>query len=107
MSAELTARKRTPSRRGLGRCNSMSFPRELRQAIPELHGGRMLELSQINGRAVDSPLFGPMVMLKLVLQETGKLSGEYVVRLDLLPEAASELAATLTRLVADLTPKVL
>src|SRR5262245_45532706 len=101
MSVEL-ARKNPPARRGLSRRNTMAFPRALRDAIPRLHGGRVLELESINGAVSDMMLFGPLVQLKLVVQETGKLDGKYVVRMDLLPEAARELAATLTRLADQL-----
>jgi hypothetical protein len=76
----------------------MAFPRELREAIPDLHGGRELELDSINGQASTVPLFGPLVRLKLVVKETGKLSGRFVVLMDLQPDAARELAATLTKL---------
>ena len=76
----------------------MAFPRELRAAIPDLHAGRILELDSINGRASHTLLFGPLVELKLVVKETGKLSGQFVVRMSLQPDAARELAATLTEL---------
>jgi len=76
----------------------MAFPRELRGAIPDLHAGRVLELDSINGQGSNAPLFGPLVQLKLVVKETGKLSGQFVIRMDLQPEAAREFAATLMRL---------
>jgi hypothetical protein len=76
----------------------MTFPRELRNAIPELHGARDLELDSINGRSSNLMLFGPLVQLKLVVKETGKLSGRFVIGMDLQPDAARELAATLTKL---------
>ncbi len=97
MSKEL-ARKSVPARRGLYRRNTMAFPRELRAAIPDLHAGRVLELDSINGHAGNSLLFGPMVDLKLVVKETGKLTGEFVVRMGLQVDAARKLAATLTEL---------
>jgi hypothetical protein len=102
MSVELT-RKNPPARRRLARRNTMAFPRALRDAIPALHTGRILELESIDGQASYTILMGPMVQLKLVVQETGKLSGKYVVRMDLQPEAARELASTLTRLADQLT----
>jgi len=80
------------------RRNAMIFPRELRDAIPELHGARDLELDSIDGRSSNLVLFGPIVQLKLVVKETGKLKGRFVIGLDLQPEAARELAATLTKL---------
>src|ERR1035437_3792938 len=92
MSTELT-HKNVPARR-LVRRNTMAFPRELRQAIPDLHAGRVLELDSINGRAPDFSLFGPPVELKLVVKETG----EFVVVMGLQIDAARKLAATLTEL---------
>lgn len=79
-------------------CNTMAFPRELRRAIPELHSGRALALDSIDGHAANTSWSGPLVQLRLVLKETGKLSGEFVVRMDLQPGAARELAATLVNL---------
>ena len=96
MSTELT-RKTVPARR-LVRRNTMAFPRELRQAIPDLHAGRVLELDSINGRTSDIPVFSPPVELRLVVKETGKLKGEFVVVMGLQIDAARKLAATLTEL---------
>jgi hypothetical protein len=76
----------------------MAFPRELRDAIPDLHRGRVLELDSINGTAMHTLLFGRLVELKLVVKETGKLSGEFVVGMALQVDAARQLAATLTQL---------
>jgi len=76
----------------------MAFPRELRDAIPDLHRGRVLELDSISGTATHTLLFGRLVQLKLVVKETGKLSGEFVVGMALQIDAARQLAATLTRL---------
>jgi hypothetical protein len=92
------ARKSVPVRRGFAPYNTMAFPRELRAAIPDLHGGRILKLDSINGRASNTPLFGPQVELKLVVTETGKLTGQFVVRMGLKPEAARTLSATLAEL---------
>jgi len=97
MSRQLT-RKSAPVRRGLYRRNTMAFPREMREAIPDLHAGRVLELDSINGHASNTVLFGPLVDLKLVVKETGKLKGEFVIRMGLQPDAARKLAATLTQL---------
>ncbi len=87
----------------LVRRNYMAFPRELREAIPDLHAGRALELDSINGQSSNSLLLGPLVQLKLLVKETGKLSGQFVVRMDLQPDAARKLAAELNKLadVAD------
>ena len=97
MSTQVT-RKRDPAPRTLRRRNTMAFPRELRAAIPDLHAGRVLELDSIDGRAANTQLFGPMVELKLLVKETGKLTGEFVVRMGLQADAARRLAATLTQL---------
>jgi len=87
--------KNLPTHR-LQRRNFMAFPRELREAIPNLHTGRVLELDSINGRS--SKTFGPLVELKLVVKETGKLKGQFVIRMDLRIDAARKLAETLTKL---------
>ena len=78
--------------------NTVAFPRELRDAIPDLHGGRVLKLDSITAGVSRAEVFGDHIQLNLTVRETGKLSGEFVVRVDLLPEAARTLAATLTRL---------
>ena len=78
----------------------MGFPRELREAIPDLPTcvGRVLQVDAINGDASNTQLCGPRVNLKLVVKETGKLTGEFVIRLDLELDAARALAGTLTEL---------
>jgi hypothetical protein len=91
------ARKNNPVRR-LARRNYMAFPRELREAIPDLHTGRALELDSINAQSSNTFLSGPVVQLKLLVKETGKLSGRFMVRMDLQPDAARKLAAELNRL---------
>jgi hypothetical protein len=90
MSKQLTRR--------LPRHNTIAFPRELRDAIPDLHEGRVLEIDSISGRAANTPPFGPLVELKVLVKETGKLTGKFVVRMGLQPDAARTLAATLARL---------
>ena len=97
MSSDLT-RKRESMRRTPARRNSMAFPRELRDAIPAVHDGRILELDSINGQASNTPLFGPLVELKLILKETGKLTDSFVLLMRLQPEAARQLSATLSEL---------
>ena len=78
----------------------MSFPRALRDAIPDLPTcvGRVLHLESTTGAAFHSELYGPQVKLKMVVRETGKLKGEFVVGVELQPEAARALAETLARL---------
>ena len=78
--------------------NTIAFPRELRAAIPDLHGGRVLKLASVTAGVSRAEFFGAHIQLNLTASETGKLSGEFVVRVDLLPEAARTLAATLIRL---------
>ena len=100
MSKELS--RRTVARRyRLTPYNTIAFPRELREAIPDLHGGRVLKLDSVNGKASNTNLFGKRIHLSLEVIETGKLKGKFVVRMDLLPEAARTLAATLSRLADD------
>ena len=97
MSSQLT-RKSVPAPRRFFKGNHMAFPRELRGAIPDLHAGRVLELDSINGDASHTLLLGRLVHLKLVVKETGKLSGKFVVGMTLQVDAARQLAANLTRL---------
>jgi hypothetical protein len=82
------------------RANTMSFPQQLRDAIPELHPcwGRILVLSSIDGDCRHN-LRGRRVGLKFQVEETGKLSGTFPVYADLDVEAARTLAATLLNLV--------
>jgi hypothetical protein len=97
-------RKNVSIPRGLYRRNWMAFPRELRSAIPDLHGGRVLEIDSLNGQASNTPLFGPCVELKLVVRETGKLSGEFALLMGLQAAAARQLAVTLTELADQAEP---
>jgi hypothetical protein len=80
------------------RHNTIAFPRELREAIPDLHGGRVLELDSITGRGGETVFGTRIVELKLLVKETGKLRGEFVLHVGLQVEAARELSATLARL---------
>ena len=79
--------------------NTMSFPQELRDAIPELQPcwGRCLVLASIDGKCQHN-LRGRRVGLKFMVEETGKLSGAFPVYADLDVEAARTLAATLLKL---------
>lgn len=99
MSTELT-RADVPVPRSRFSRNTMAFPRELREAIPDLptYVGRVLELDSMSAQPTNTHLFGPRVHLKLVVKETGKLTGEFTVRMDLEVESARALAATLTQL---------
>jgi hypothetical protein len=78
--------------------NWMVFPRELRSAIPDLHGGRILEIDSLSGNSSNTRLFGSLVEVKLVVKETGELRGTFVLSVALQADAARQLAATLTQL---------
>jgi hypothetical protein len=99
MSTELS-KIDVPVPRGRLSRNTMSFPRELRNAIPDLptYVGRVLELDSMSAAPTNTNLFGSRVHLKLVVKETGKLHGEFTVLVDLETESARALAATLTQL---------
>jgi hypothetical protein len=92
--AEVPAQKR----RWESSRNTMSFPRALRDAIPDTHAGRVLELASTSGAVSEAYPNCPPVQVRMLVKETGKLTGEFVVVLDLQPEAARALADTLTRL---------
>jgi hypothetical protein len=100
MARQLTRKAGAVRRRLVGR-NTMGFPRELRNAIPDLHGGRLLEIDSIAGRAGNTPWAGPAVELTLVVKETGKLSGRFVLGMSLQVDAARKLAATLSELAGE------
>jgi hypothetical protein len=104
MSTKLT-RKNAPIPRGLYRRNWIAFPRELRAAIPDLHGGRVLEIDAVTAQSANAALFGPLVELKLVVSETGKLSGKFVLVMGLQADAARQLSATLAQLADQADPK--
>ena len=99
MSKEV-ARAETPARRRRWESsrNTMSFPRALRDAIPDMHAGRVLELASTDGAISDMYPNCPPVQLRLLVKETGKLTGEFVVMMGLQPAAARAMAETLTRL---------
>ncbi len=82
--------------------NTITFPRGLRDAIPNLHGGRTLKLDEVTGLISRAEFFEDHIQLNFTARETGKLSGEYVVRVDLLADAARELGETLARLANEL-----
>lgn len=78
----------------------MAFPRALRDAIPPLHDGRVLQLDSIDGSASNLAPFGPIVQLRLIVNETGKRSDSFAVVMRLQPEAARKLAVTLETLAS-------
>ena len=105
MSRELVRAKVPVKRRfRLSTASTMTFPRELREAIPVLPTcvGRVLELSSVAGAVSHHPPFGPRVSLKLGVRETGKLKGQFTVRVDLEAEAAKALAETILRMAEQL-----
>src|SRR5262245_3809489 len=80
--------------------NLMTFPRGLRDAIPDMPTcvGRVLELSSMTGDAIFTFWGGRQVHLDLLVKETGRLTGEFRVTMDLQPDAARALAVTLNEL---------
>jgi hypothetical protein len=96
MSIQLV-RPKIPLRQRPGLPNTVLFPRELREAIPDLATciGRVLDLTAVDG---SNPELGPPVSLRLLVQESGKLKGEFTVSVGLQVEAARALAAMLTQL---------
>jgi hypothetical protein len=100
MSAEVTRKSKGLPVTRMHRRNYMTFPSELRTAIPDLptYVGRTLELSSTDGHPSNTRLFGTRVHLNLGLQETGKLKGRFTVRMDLEVEAARALAASILAL---------
>ena len=101
MSKELT-RGAVSRRTRMTPYNTIAFPRALRDAIPDLHGGRALKLDEVTALISRAEFFEDHIQLNFTARETGKLSGEYVVRVDLLAEAARELGETLVRLADEL-----
>lgn len=52
----------------------------------------------MNGDATNTTLLGPGVHLKVAVKETGRLKGEFVIRMDLEPNAGRTLAESLLTL---------
>jgi len=100
MSKELT--HGTPGPLRMAPYNTITFPRALRDAIPDAHGGRVLKLDEVTGGISRAEFFEDHIQLNFTARESGKLSGEYVVRVDLLVDAARELGETLLRLASEL-----
>jgi hypothetical protein len=77
--------------------NSMTFPRELRDAIPdhEPSAGRVLKLESVDAQAAHTVEWGRRVQIRLHVCETGKLSGAFDVLIDVEAEAAQALADTI------------
>ena len=93
----LAVRLDKPPRYRLPPSDHMTFPRELRDAIPPTCGGRVLQLDSVTAGASRS-ILGERVNLRLLVKETGKLKGRYTVAVDLQADAARHLAAMLLEL---------
>ena len=81
--------------------NAVHFPQALRDAIPgpDLPGcDRLLILSSIDGSWSHSIVYGRRVQLNLRVEESGKLTGVFDVKVYLNVDAARALAATLEKL---------
>ena len=102
MSRQLARPALPGKRRWRGSLNTMTFPRQLRDAIPDLPTcvGRMLEIASMDGDVSEMPLAGTRVRLRFTVRETGKLAGEFPVVLELQPDAARALADNLRDLAA-------
>jgi hypothetical protein len=74
--------------------NRVTFPRALRDAIPDFEpcAGRVLQLENAEVRSTDSEWTGRRVAIKLTVCETGKLNGVFNVWVDLNIDAARTLA---------------
>jgi hypothetical protein len=73
--------------------NWVTFPRELRDAIPEseLCIGRVLQLEHADVAPTNTEFFGRRVAMKLTVCETGKLTGVFNVLVSLNIDAAKAL----------------
>ncbi|MGD0299659.1 MAG: hypothetical protein ABSE86_21420 [Bryobacteraceae bacterium] len=99
---KLASRKRVRSQARWPRSNYIYFPQRLRDAIPgpELPGcARCLNLTSIDGESSSDNFFGQTVRLKLLAEESGKLTGAFEIGVHLQVDAARALARTLLDLV--------
>jgi hypothetical protein len=73
--------------------NNVTFPRELRDAIPDHQPsvGRCLKLDSVDAQAAHAVEWGRRVRIKLRVCETGKLSGQFDVWVDVEIDAAKAL----------------
>lgn len=73
--------------------NNVTFPRELRDAIPDHRpsAGRCLKLDSVDAQAAHTVEWGRRVQIKLRVCETGKLSGQFDIWVDLQVDAAKAL----------------
>ena len=77
--------------------NWVTFPRELRNAIPDLEPckGRVLQLENADVKVTNTEWTGRRVAMKLTACETGKLTGVFDVWVDLNIDAARALGELL------------
>jgi hypothetical protein len=77
--------------------NWITFPQELRDAIPTIEPcrGRVLQLDSVDAAPTDTEWTGRRVAVKLRCCETGKLDGVFDIRIDLNISAAEALAEVL------------
>jgi hypothetical protein len=77
--------------------NWVTFPRQLRDAIPDwdLCSGRVLQLDSADAMPSNTEWTGRRVAVKLTVSETGKLDGVFEVWVDLNISAAEALAEVL------------
>jgi hypothetical protein len=73
--------------------NNVIFPQELRDAIPDHQPsvGRCLKLDSVDAQAAHTVEWGRRVQIKLRVCETGKLSGQFDVWVDVQVDAAKAL----------------
>jgi hypothetical protein len=77
--------------------NSVMFPRELRDAIPDHKpsAGRVLKLESVAAQAANTIEWGRRVHIKLEVCETGTLSGKFDVLVDIEVDAAKATGQTI------------
>jgi hypothetical protein len=87
--------------------NSVTFPRELRDAIPDHQpsAGRALKLESVDAQPANTVEWGRRVDIKLQVRETGKLNGVFDVWIDIEIDAAKALAETILA-AAELSAKI-
>lgn len=81
--------------------NNVTFPRELREAIPDHQpsAGRCLKLDSVDAQAAHTLAWGRRVQIKLRVCETGKLLGAFDVWVDVEIAAARAMADLIQRAV--------
>jgi hypothetical protein len=89
--------------------NTIVFPKELRDAIPE-YGSRALVFDSVNGSRSKAPVsisgmigeaqvdFGTRAQIRFLVHETGKLDGQFTLLVDLDSETTRALGRFLVQL---------